>query len=551
MADANKAIELDAKLGDAYSVRGRVYLSQANFDTAIVEFNQAINLVPNAYLAYFYRGEAYAALGYNNAAVADFTMVIEINPDYTRAYLQRGTVHQALDDFEAALADYNAAIRSDLSFDIAYIQRGLLYSQMDNRPLALEDFSNAIRLNPYSSTAYYHRAEIHRRLGRLDEALNDYGAAIGIDPTLRQAYLARADIYYHRQDYDNALVDYSKVIDLAPETAEAYRQRSLIYAFQGNSQLTRADRRSASKYNHQTVNISIEDYDLEISRVWGATQAGSDTPRNGIFLVLEITLYNYGNKLCVSQDDFKARYQGQNINPTKLYQIREAYYPNVQYPPQVGSACLPDSRLWRTFLVYDIPPDLTDIAINFTPTNSIRTEFSLWLSKSEAGEYSFALASQDGIAITHIGTISIVEELETVLDAEHVQIENCNGQAERISTRAITREVQRSTMLDTRGLINANLGIPLPPTPYIQGVLNIEYERRFTQADSETLSYYTEETMVAPPTSIANYQITWIKVSKKGQIEIISDGETVILPFSIDHAIRADVRSLPPQSCDQ
>lgn len=550
--DSNTAIELDATNGDAYSIRGRVYLHDANFDLAIVEFNQAINLVPNSQLAYFYRGEAYAALGYHNAAQADFTMVIEINPEYTRAYLARGEIYQAMGDYEAALDDFNHAVQTDINLDSGFIKRGLLYSELDKLPLALDDFSTAIRINPSSAQAYLYRARIQQRLDDIEAALDDYTTALKINGMLTEAYLERANIYYSQENYDNALVDYAKVIDLAPDTAIAYRRRSLIYAFQGDYSLTRTDRRAAAKYNQQTVNISIGDYDLEIRRILGVAEADGDTSKNGTFLVLEITLYNYGEKLCVSQNDFKARYEGQEATPTKMWQVKQSYYPDVEYPPQDGSTCLPQSRLWETFLVYDVPQDLTDITINFTPTDELRTEFALWLSHdTNTAEYNFALAEQDGVAITHIGSITIVEDIETVLDAERIEIENCNGQAERISTRAIGREIERSTTLDTRQYINAGIQVPLPPSQYLQGALEVEYERRFIQTEGETLSYYTEETMVAPPMSIAIYEITWMKVSKKGEIEIISEGETIILPFTIDHAIRADVRSLPSQSCGQ
>ena len=90
---------------------GQRYLTELDYEAAVLEFTKAIHIDARSEPAYMGRAEAYLGLGEYQLAVDDYTVVIEeLNPENAQAYAGRSQAYTGLGDAERAAAD---AARAD------------------------------------------------------------------------------------------------------------------------------------------------------------------------------------------------------------------------------------------------------------------------------------------------------------------------------------------------------------------------------------------------------------------------------------------------------
>lgn len=89
VADLTKAIELDPKLAEAYTVRALGYTRALQYDKAIADFTKAIDLRPDRWSLYSFRAMAEVQKKDNKAAIADFEAALAHNPPATSAEMIR------------------------------------------------------------------------------------------------------------------------------------------------------------------------------------------------------------------------------------------------------------------------------------------------------------------------------------------------------------------------------------------------------------------------------------------------------------------------------
>ena len=81
VADATKALELDANDTTAYLCRGMACFELERYEQAVQDLTAGLKIAPNRTEAYFYRGKAYTGLGEFDAAIADFEKALEADPN--------------------------------------------------------------------------------------------------------------------------------------------------------------------------------------------------------------------------------------------------------------------------------------------------------------------------------------------------------------------------------------------------------------------------------------------------------------------------------------
>lgn len=86
---------------------GEAYLSQLDYEAAVLAFTNALDIDPRCEQAYWGRGQAYAGLQRHEEAVQDFSFLLsELNADNLEATLARGDEYMALGQTDSARADY-------------------------------------------------------------------------------------------------------------------------------------------------------------------------------------------------------------------------------------------------------------------------------------------------------------------------------------------------------------------------------------------------------------------------------------------------------------
>jgi tetratricopeptide (TPR) repeat protein len=128
-----------------YEVRGKKYLRNGDYDSAIADFNDALTLAPKDRASYENRGEAYMGKRDYDKAIADFTTAIGVSPSYA-AYVQRGDACEAKGEHDKAIEDYTGAINISPKSYEAYKKRGAIYEAKGEHDKAKADFAEGERL---------------------------------------------------------------------------------------------------------------------------------------------------------------------------------------------------------------------------------------------------------------------------------------------------------------------------------------------------------------------------------------------------------------------
>ena len=83
---SNAAGKMDpAVAAETFLNSGNAFYNKADFDRALIDYDQAILLNPNLAEAYNNRGYVYFIKGDMAQAIADFEAAIKLDPDYTNA----------------------------------------------------------------------------------------------------------------------------------------------------------------------------------------------------------------------------------------------------------------------------------------------------------------------------------------------------------------------------------------------------------------------------------------------------------------------------------
>jgi adenylate cyclase len=100
---ANRALELDPDLAEAYVSLGHVLLGRERLDEAVVAFERALELTPNLYEAHYYYARTLFAQGQFEEAAERFARAHEVRPDEFQALALGAGALRALGREEEAL----------------------------------------------------------------------------------------------------------------------------------------------------------------------------------------------------------------------------------------------------------------------------------------------------------------------------------------------------------------------------------------------------------------------------------------------------------------
>jgi hypothetical protein len=140
-------IARDPKHDTAYFSRGRAYLSMAQYDSALQDFNRAIEVSPRMAEAYAGRGAVYIHKKQYDRAISEYSQSIAIKPTAS-AYNNMALAHVRQGQFDRALQLLGKAIEVDPRYARAYANRGDIYLQQGNRNRAMAEYRQALSIDP-------------------------------------------------------------------------------------------------------------------------------------------------------------------------------------------------------------------------------------------------------------------------------------------------------------------------------------------------------------------------------------------------------------------
>lgn len=155
LIDVSAAIETDPESALAYTYRGEIYMSDANYVAAKADFDKAIKLKSRSSLAFYDRALLKIHMGELESAMSDLNSALKIfgkNPTEVLTerdiYSKRAQLNLWMKNWEAAVSDYDVAISQSLedSSDQDFAGRADAYTAIGNYEMALQDYTLAIKI---------------------------------------------------------------------------------------------------------------------------------------------------------------------------------------------------------------------------------------------------------------------------------------------------------------------------------------------------------------------------------------------------------------------
>jgi tetratricopeptide (TPR) repeat protein len=183
-----------------FALRGKVYMKQGNYASAISDYTTALNL------------EKKGGQG---------LQVISLNPEDSR-YYNRALAFLGAGRFKDALADFNRALKEfPENFD-GYLKRAEANAGLENYDAARKDVLFYLNYFNDDQKAVFQCGEYYYDGGDFMNALKYFNINLKEDPVNAQYFKARGKTYLKTATYKYALSDLSMSLDLNPDDAEAW-----------------------------------------------------------------------------------------------------------------------------------------------------------------------------------------------------------------------------------------------------------------------------------------------------------------------------------------
>lgn len=176
------------------AVRGDIYASALEDESAIAQYSRAIRLQPLCAAFYIRRAIAFIGRRDFDKGLQDLTKAYALDSQNTYPLSLRADAYQSQGKWNEAEHDLSSILsRQPLNSD-ALLRRGLIFLKL-NRPVdAAGDFDRAIFSNP-ASTTLEKRGEFYLLMHSYKKALSDFNSALKLDPKSHRAYRGLASAY--------------------------------------------------------------------------------------------------------------------------------------------------------------------------------------------------------------------------------------------------------------------------------------------------------------------------------------------------------------------
>ncbi len=272
IAEADKALAIDANWMAAHVAKGMAFNGKGDFDSAMKEFDlvtavngrepeklqnradayahrshslyekgEYLNAIDNAYfalleksdhvLAHTNRAKAYIAREQFDKAIQSADRAINVDKDCAEAYSLRGYAYALKGNADQGLADQKKALELNANLAAAYQRRVSAHLLKKDGASAAQDVEKAISMNPNSPDAYCDRAYLKALQGDANGAMTDLNKAISVNPKFAKAHLQKGLALLDQKNYDGALLCFDEVIKLQPSNASGHCYRG--YAMNG------------------------------------------------------------------------------------------------------------------------------------------------------------------------------------------------------------------------------------------------------------------------------------------------------------------------------
>jgi len=217
----------------AHYITGCIYLNKAEFDKAILHYEQALKYVPSEAFepvslrlaaGYFYKGD-------KAKAFEIIETVVEKNPDSKDAHSLLAFLYTSENQLDKAEKEYRKVIElspTDVSANILGSLADLYVFQ--NKPQeALEVYNQLIEKFPENRQLYVNKAIILANIKSIDSAIKEAKKVIDADEKNEEGYALLGILYEMNDQLPEASEAYKKALEIEPADLLVYQRLAGVY----------------------------------------------------------------------------------------------------------------------------------------------------------------------------------------------------------------------------------------------------------------------------------------------------------------------------------
>jgi len=159
LEEAKRAIALDARYAKAYTLAGRIYAAQEQWELSKESFEQAVRLDPNDRESWYFFGRSSYEANRFEQAIEAFGRALKLGAEQSRVYENLGLAYEALNQLDSAEKAYRRAIELAGNAYSAYVSYGMFLFKQARVTESLRVLEQAFRMNP--------NADVRFALGRV------------------------------------------------------------------------------------------------------------------------------------------------------------------------------------------------------------------------------------------------------------------------------------------------------------------------------------------------------------------------------------------------
>ena len=129
---------------------GMRYLTEGNYEKAILSFTAAIEIDAKRIEAYIGRGDAYFAFeeleDHYASAIADYEAVLGLDEQYVDAYMKLADIYIVLDETEKVITNFEKVLELDEQNVDTYLKLAEIYFEMGDEESAIDILKKGVKL---------------------------------------------------------------------------------------------------------------------------------------------------------------------------------------------------------------------------------------------------------------------------------------------------------------------------------------------------------------------------------------------------------------------
>ncbi len=212
----DKALALESKCSDAYSLRGWAREFNGDFNGAQCDYEMLVRLDKKNVEGYLGLASVKIQLSQLDQAHKDLDTALRLAPDNDRVHLELSHYWSKVENNKSAIEEATVAISLNKTNSFSYNQRAFCQFKDRKYRAAVSDMNLAIKYEPNNSMYYLTRARFKSLLGDKTGAFNDCSAAIKINPKDAAAYEQRGDLLIQLKNPTAAIKDFESGLRVAP-----------------------------------------------------------------------------------------------------------------------------------------------------------------------------------------------------------------------------------------------------------------------------------------------------------------------------------------------